>query len=333
MSNLVPINQTPLETIGQIANAYAARSAFSDYQNKLAAQTLRRQKNDLALFSTYLAQAGVSIDASNLLSSPEAWSGISHGLVSGFVRWLLQQGYAIGSINVRLATIKAYCKIVATAGVLPTEQYGLIALVKGYTHKEGRNLDAKREPTRKAQGKKADWISISKEQAKQLKSQPDTPQGRRDALLMSLLLDHGLRCGELAALKPEHITGSMLIFYREKVDKTQVHMLTEDTLQAFMRYLEICTPQEHLLVGSDQTGKLVGNMTTRAITKRVRALGKRIGLAGLSAHDCRHYWATSAVRGGTGIKALQDAGGWSSPAMPLRYAESGKIANEGVKLG
>ena len=28
----------------------------------------------------------------------------------------------------------------------------------------------------------------------------------------------------------------------------------------------------------------------------------------------------------------QDAGGWSSPAMPLRYVEAAKIANEGVRL-
>jgi len=31
--------------------------------------------------------------------------------------------------------------------------------------------------------------------------------------------------------------------------------------------------------------------------------------------------------------ATQDAGGWSSPAMLLRYVEAAKIANEGVRLG
>ena len=46
----------------------------------------------------------------------------------------------------------------------------------------------------------------------------------------------------------------------------------------------------------------------------------------------RHYYATDAIRNGTDIKSLQDAGGWNSPAMPLGYAESAKIANSGVKL-
>ena len=73
-------------------------------------------------------------------------------------------------------------------------------------------------------------------------------------------------------------------------------------------------------------------MTSRAITARVRALGQAIGVEGLSAHDCRHYWATQAARSGTPIDRLQDAGGWASPAMPLRYVEAARIANEGVKL-
>ena len=74
-------------------------------------------------------------------------------------------------------------------------------------------------------------------------------------------------------------------------------------------------------------------MTTRRITERVCDLGMQLlGVANLRAHDCRHYWATAAVRHGTDIKALQTAGGWNSPAMPLRYAEENAIANEGVVL-
>jgi hypothetical protein len=33
------------------------------------------------------------------------------------------------------------------------------------------------------------------------------------------------------------------------------------------------------------------------------------------------------------IDRLQDAGGWNSPAMPLRYVEVAKISNDGVNLG
>jgi integrase len=79
-------------------------------------------------------------------------------------------------------------------------------------------------------------------------------------------------------------------------------------------------------------GQLTGGMTTRAITKRVNALGKRLGIPNLSAHDGRHTWTKRAIQGKTDLRALMDAGGWSTPTQPLLYAESGKIANAGVQL-
>ena len=199
----------------------------------------------------------------------------------------------------------------------------------------GRNADRSRGVTRKGT-KKAQPVSINPTQAQTLKTMPDdSPQGRRDALLMCLLLDHGLRCGEIAALPADAINLSegVLKFYRPKVDKEQIHRLTRDTLQAAIRYFEVCSPSERLIMGSRKNGKLVGSMGERAITDRVRVLGESVGVEGLSAHDGRHYWATSAIRGGTDVRALQDAGGWSNPIMPLRYAEASRIANQGVKLG
>ncbi len=78
---------------------------------------------------------------------------------------------------------------------------------------------------------------------------------------------------------------------------------------------------------------LEDGLTTRAINKIVARLGEMVDIKGLSPHDLRHYWATNAIRKGTDVKALQQAGGWNSPYMPLRYAEESEIANEGVKLG
>lgn len=323
-----------LALVGHVANQYASQNVFIDYQDRLSANTRRRQADDLTLFASYLAATGVVIDPISLLTDPTVWRGITHGLVDGFVRWMVQEGYAIGSVNVRLSTVKAYCKLCAKAGVLSSAEYALIKLVTGYRHAEGRNIDQRRDVTRKGE-KKAVAVSISSDQCRILKSQPDTPQGYRDAFLVCLLLDHGLRCGEVAGLTREalNLEEGTLTFYREKVDKSQTHHLTRDTLIAAKRYLAACEPPDKLLMGSRKGGKLEGRMSSRAITDRVNVLGEAIGLEGLSAHDCRHYWATSAVRGGTDIRSLQDAGGWSSPAMPLRYVEAGRVANEDVRLG
>ncbi len=85
-------------------------------------------------------------------------------------------------------------------------------------------------------------------------------------------------------------------------------------------------------MGSRKDGALEGRMSVRAINKRVGFLGKAVGLAGLSPHDCRHYWTTAAIRGGSDIKSVQEGGGWKSPHMPLQYANRAAIANEGIKL-
>jgi integrase len=139
---------------------------------------------------------------------------------------------------------------------------------------------------------------------------------------MCLLLDHGLRIGEVAGLHVAHFdlnTGT-LTFYRSKVDKTQTHQLTADTLRAAMKALRGREP-----------GPVFG-CVVRTLQLRVRTLGAGVGLERLSPHDCRHAWATFATRAGTAVRDLQEAGGWSSPAMPLRYAEATAVANQGVKL-
>jgi integrase len=154
---------------------------------------------------------------------------------------------------------------------------------------------------------------------------------------MALLLDHGLRVGELAALTVGalDLDAGMMTFYRPKVDKVQTHRLTGAAATAARRYLAM-RPEgapAGLWLASDRRGRLLARpMSARAISKRVGLLGLDVGAVGLSPHDCRHYWATSAAKAGTGVFSLRDAGGWSSVAMPARYVAAADVANDGVML-
>ena len=333
-----------LTLAGQVANDIAARSVFIDYQGRKAANTLRRQAADLALFAKYLSAA--KLQPGDFWRDPQAWQGITWGLVEGFARWQLAAGYAVASVNVRLATVKSYARLALKAGALNSTEYALITTVKGYSHKESKRVDEQRQAadveTRKG-AKKAAAVSITPEQAARLMAQPVTAQGRRDALLMALLLEHGLRVGEVAGLAVTDfdLKAGTLTFYRSKVDKTQTHKLTPKTLKAARAYFEQDAPAMGNLwrasaskrEGRQAVGTLIGQgMSERGLTKRVMTLGQAIGISGLSAHDCRHHWATRAARNNTPIDRLQDAGGWNSPAMPLRYVEVAKVANDGVKL-
>ena len=341
---LIPIPDQPpaLAAVGQAANRAAARHIFDDYRARRSENTLRRQDADIDLFATYLADVGVAADSDELAVNPAVWRGMTWGLVAGFVQWQLQQGYAATSVNIRLSTIKTYAKLAFQAGALEPEEFALIRAVSGYSRKERKRVDEKRADagilTRRTGAKKAEAVRITPEQAHALKTgQPDTPQGRRDAVLMCLLLDHGLRCGEVALLEVAHVDlkAGELRFYRPKVDKEQTHRLTQSTHRALQAYFDCGDAPEagKLLRGSRKSGKLTSaGMSERAITNRVRVLGEAVEILGLSAHDCRHFWATQAARKGTDPFALQEAGGWNSLAMPRRYVEAAQIANENVKL-
>ena len=65
----------------------------------------------------FLQEAGVP--AAGLYEEARAWRGVTWGLVEAFKVWQLQQGYAIGSINGRLSTVRTFARLAAKAGVPP----------------------------------------------------------------------------------------------------------------------------------------------------------------------------------------------------------------------
>jgi integrase len=323
-----------MASVGQVANLMAARKVFESYRTGKASNTIRRHGADLDIFAEFLAYAGAPVTG-DLAVDPSAWAGLTWGVVEGFKAWQVQQGYSIASVNARLSTVKNYAALASKAGAVERAELALIASIRGFSHQEGKHIEEVRQMPRKGR-KKAQWVTLGKEHAEALKRQPDTPQGRRDRLILCLMLDHGLRCGEVAALQVGDfdLKKGELNFYREKVNLTQRHKLTHDTSAAVRAYLRADGPAlGKLLRGSRKSGALtIQGMTVQAITARVKALGELLGIDHLSAHDLRHYWATTAARSGTPIDRLQQAGGWTSPAMALRYVEAAEIANRGVLL-
>jgi len=320
---------SPLARAAQAADQAAQEHVLEDYLQKTAAETRRRQYGDIALFERYLAEAHVQL--AGMADDLRLWGDLSDGLVEGFLRWQLKQGYAIKSINVRLATIKAYCRLAAKARYLPGEQYQRITLVEGIRKGAGVNIDEKREVTRVGE-KKAQATPITPVHVNVIKLEL-RKQAEQDSFFASSLLlfclfsDLGLRCGEVAPLSRQSIdlAGGQLRFYRHKVKKWQTHQLKPDVFAAARLYFDLYNPSPYLFPG-EETG---AHLATRTVNWRIGQLGKLAGIEGLSPHDLRHYWATYS-KGDLGV--LQQAGGWNSLAMPLLYREEAAIANEGLTV-
>ncbi|MEO8956937.1 MAG: tyrosine-type recombinase/integrase [Ktedonobacteraceae bacterium] len=310
-----------LADIAAKAEEFSKSTRLVRYHEGLRDETIRRQKTDLLTFARFLE--GVGVEPGAFYHDLNAWSGISAGLLETFIEWQKLSGYAIGTINVRLATLKAYCHLAYEVGIIDIDTHTHIQGVKGIQRKQARNIDARRDVARVG-AKKAQAVDIPIELLHKLKY-PDTGfLARRDALLMCLLLDHGLRVGEIAILKRNQIAlrSRLLTFYRPKVDEPQIDRLTDDTLAAARAYLATLPPRQESLF----------DLAIISIQERVRTLGELSGIHGLSPHDCRHSWATRAARHGTPLERLKQAGGWSNIQTPLRYIKDSAIANEGVIL-
>ncbi len=326
-----------LSLAGSVADHFARHDVFTSTHAIWTFQTRKRYFNDLKLFSAYLREVPVERSTEALFHDAEAWRGMSFGLLKGFKAWLEQQGYAISTIKGCLSTLHIFCRLAGPppsgAGILDETTLAAILTVKSETGRRARNLDDERKrrqiPTRLG-NKKATPTQITSVEALTLKkvtTHPERPSERehdrllaaRDALLMGLLVEHALRCSEVALLTIDSIDlrrGTITI-YRPKTHRTDVQKLHRHTRLAAETYLsQIERKQGPLFSGYNETQPL----TTRAINKRVGVLGGEVGIEHLSPHDLRHHWAFDALLNNTPLNIVQADGGWETEAMPLRYA-------------
>lgn len=337
----------PLTQLGHLANHHARQHIFHKYMVTKSDNTLHRHHYDLRLFAEYLHDLGVTAErTADLQQTPAAWTGVTWGLIEGFLSWQLAQGYAITSANARLSTIKNYARLAVKAEIIPRDEAPLLETVKGYSRKEGINLDEKRPVTRLGH-KKATPIPISSEKAERLKNNhPPTPAGHRNRLILHLLLDHGLRASEVANLHRQNfdLETETLTFWRQKTKEWTTHQLTPPTLFAAETYHPHMPAEGTIFWTSRKDGSFTdGKLTRITVSRLVQRVGvdadffrveitqtktgkkreKRIGT--LSAHDCRHFCATDMARKGYSIRQLMDWFGWTSPGMAMRYVEGAAV--------
>jgi site-specific recombinase XerD len=359
------IFETTLEAAGRAANEGRLHDIFAEYHAMCAPNTLKRQFYDLRCLCDFLLEEKqVRLTPLELALSPQAWRGMTYGLLADFRAWMLQQGFSIGTINNRIATVHKYARLAGPppkgVGVISEQDLAAILTVSGYAGKIARNVDQRRirdqTPTRLGR-KKADFTRLSAQEVAQLQrtTTPPPPPSRvprehdqvlqtRDAVMWSLLNEHLLRVSELVTLTIEDIDleEKTITVYREKGDETWIYEMgpqTEANLRVYLKQLQELE-REHGPLFLGYGGK---PMTTSAINKRVGKLGEQLGFGSsigpdqeekrkgklkqrLSPHDLRHHGAIALLNEGTPLNELQAIGGWRTAHIPLQYAKLSKSA-------
>ena len=349
------------QTIGELANELSGLSAFEDYQKLKSENTLIAQHRDLKLFGRFLngifdkadgteMETGFRVKSGQLYHDPAGWKLVTHGLVKLFKVQLENEGHSLTSINRILSTVRKYADLATSAGYIDPVNNLMIQNVKGYLGSEARHVDSRRAVTRKS-GQKEEPVQIPKHIIVELKSEETydaNAVGARNRVIMCFCLDHGLRASEIAGLKLSEIDLESGLFrvYRPKTNTFDLLRLSKDTSMALEVYLQYdLPPLPHLengtlLRAAHGKGALREKPVSRTtVSQTVNKYGKLMAikhnipsLEKLSSHDGRHQWATDVLRSGAQIDQLQQAGGWKSPAMPLRYVNRRKIANDGIEL-
>jgi hypothetical protein len=126
-----------------------------------------------------------------MINDPQAWESVTGEMLETFKCWMLQQGYAVSTVNIRLTTARVFAGLAVKAGVLHESDLPMIRFVKGCAFKEAAHIDEQRDEagieTRRSwrrNGAVSTQTSTDKIGDEQLLRYSLTPQGQADTLLV-----------------------------------------------------------------------------------------------------------------------------------------------------
>jgi site-specific recombinase XerD len=147
---------------------------------------------------------------------------------------------------------------------------------------------------------------------------------RRDAAILYLFLDSGIRRGELANLQVDDVD----LDHREvtvlgKGRRTRTVAFGRKAAWALDRYLtERARHRQAELPALWLGEKNKGPMTGSGVFQMIQRRGERVGIRGLHPHVMRHTWAHLMKASSMADDEIMKNAGWRSPQMLARYAAS-----------
>jgi integrase/recombinase XerD len=241
-------------------------------ERRLADNTVHSYGRDLLLFGRFLRRLR--------RDSP---LDIGHEDLQAYLRWLADRGLSDRSRARNLSALRAFYRFMKLEGLTESDPTEWIESPRGW----------KRLPT-----------YLSSEEVEKILGNPDLnrPSGLRDALILELLYDCGLRVSELAALKVEDLDmEAWLIRVKGKGGKERFVPFGEEAREVLDRYLEEAGRAPYLL-----PGRFGGHLTRQGIWKIVKRYLRLSGITKeVSPHTLRHSFATHLLNNGADLRAVQ----------------------------
>ena len=231
--------------------------------------------------------------------------------LQAYVGFLADRG-AGGPIEAGVATVREYLESLAGRGLASSSRARAVSALRGwyrFLKLEGRLANDPTELLEAPRGWKKLPRFLSAAEVERLLAHPDrdSPAGLRDAVLLELLYDCGLRVSELAALRLDQVDlEAWVLRVRGKGGRDRVVPFGEAGRATLAAYLDRGRPRGHAGNPHLFPGPRGGHLTRQRLWQIVRHHVRGSGITrAVSPHALRHSFATHLLDNGADLRAVQ----------------------------
>jgi len=271
---------------------------FLSNERNYSANTIAAYRNDLSQFLSWLKA-----------NYPELnhWSDISFKVVSEYSDYLNQQSYTASSVARKVAAIKSFFHFLLARGMITSDPTA--------------KLDSPRVKKRLPQTLAAEDV----ERLLEAPSQKHSPKNLRDAALLKVLYETGMRVTEVVSLRVSDVNlDSSAIYCPGKDNRMRELPLDEQTRTIISDYLENGRP--HLLKDKTETALFLNHrgkqLTRQGLWLIIKAYAEQAGLGdAVTPHTLRHSFAAHRLNSGTELREVQQLLGHANISTTQIYSQ------------
>ncbi|MGY2796136.1 integrase/recombinase XerD [Ewingella americana] len=237
------------------------------------------------------------------------WEELNFAAVAKVRAALLDDGYAVSSVNMALSAMRGMAQTAFNLNCLDAETLARIRSVKrvnGDIQRKGRALE-KQE------------IRALIQAAKQ---HPQTVRRCRDTAIVLMLCGTGLRAGELVKLDRRDYNNAVLTVRQGKGRKYREIHVADTVDKAIRAWLKVSANETDSALFSriQRNGKVVSQpLTTTGLTGILAELQQTSCIARFTPHDMRRTFITRLLEQGVDINTVRQLAGHSDISTTTRY--------------
>jgi integrase/recombinase XerC len=266
--------------------------SYLQFEKRYSQHTVLAYRQDLNAFIEFAEVKRIS-----------EFTDLSSAFIRSWIVYLIEGGMKNKSVNRKLASLRTFYKWMRKEGMI---NHSPMTKVQGPKNEKHLPIFAKESEL--AQPKMEDLFT-------------NDFSGKRDAIMLELFYQTGIRLSELIGLTLQDIQGNQIKVLGKR-NKERIIPISNDFVQQIEEYIVIrreLLPKHEFLLVLDSGKKLYPTFAYRKINYY---LGKVTSLDKKSPHILRHTFATHMLNRGTGLETLKDLLGHASLSATQVYTHN-----------